>query len=157
MMEKFRSLFDIVKFIIIAICILCIISCILVLFLRDDYLNRSNDELSIQDMNQLYSNKNTISNKSTKYTDAEIELMARTVMSIAGSLSYEDKQKVVKVILNRLYSDKYPNTILDVIYQPNQFTTSINGHEISQDCYDAVYSIILDESVLTGEPLNFNN
>lgn len=74
-----------------------------------------------------------------EFTDSDIELMARTVMSEASILPIEAKQAVAQTIVNRVRSDKFPNTIAGVICQPYQYSTADNGQP-TQDCYDAVYS-----------------
>lgn len=75
------------------------------------------------------------------YTQDEIDLMARVVMSEASILSIEAKQMVAETILNRVDDPHYPNTIEDVIYEPSQFSTANNG-EPTEDCYRAVEDAI---------------
>ena len=53
--------------------------------------------------------------------------MACLVYAEAGNQSYEGKLAVANVVLNRVKSKKYPNTIKDVIYQPGQFTVAKSG------------------------------
>lgn len=55
------------------------------------------------------------------FTEADVDLLNRLVEAEAGSEPYDGKIAVVNVVINRIKSDKYPNTIYDVIYQPNQF------------------------------------
>ena len=45
----------------------------------------------------------------------------------AGTEGFIGKQYVVDVILNRVDSDKYPNTVKDVIMQKHQFEVVSNG------------------------------
>ena len=45
----------------------------------------------------------------------------------AGNQSYEGKLAVANVVLNRMKSKKYPNTIEAVIYQPGQFSVAKSG------------------------------
>ena len=52
---------------------------------------------------------------------SDVDLLNRLVESEAGSEPYDGKIAVVNVVINRIKSDEYPNTINDVIYQPNQF------------------------------------
>lgn len=83
-----------------------------------------------------------------EFVDSDIELMARTVMSEASILPIEAKQAVAQTIVNRVRSEKFPDTIAGVICQPNQYSTADNG-EPTQDCYDAVYSALIYEGFPT--------
>lgn len=70
-------------------------------------------------------------------TDEERDLMARVVMSEASLLPIEGKQAVAQTIINRFFSDKFPNNIEEVINQPYQYSTADNGTPDSE-CYEAV-------------------
>lgn len=61
------------------------------------------------------------------YTEEELKLLACLVHSEAGDQSYEGKLAVANVVLNRMKSSKYPNTMKDVIYQPGQFSVAKSG------------------------------
>lgn len=67
--------------------------------------------------------------KSSKksYTKAELRLMAAIINCEAGSESYQGKLAVGIVIMNRVRSDKFPNTVKKVIYQKRQFSPVHNG------------------------------
>ena len=75
---------------------------------------------------------------------AELELLACLVYAEAGIEDIHGKRLVVDVVLNRVDSDRFPNTITDVIYEKNQFSTVTDGalerafREVTQECYDAV-------------------
>lgn len=71
------------------------------------------------------------------YTDEELKLLSCLVHAEAGDQSYEGKLAVANVVLNRVKSSKYPNTIRNVIYQPGQFTVASSGSLAKQlDRYD---------------------
>lgn len=55
--------------------------------------------------------------------EAEKDLLARIVMLEAGNQSDKGQQAVTEVILNRLYSEEWPDTLYGVLSQKNQFTT----------------------------------
>ena len=61
------------------------------------------------------------------YTTKELKLLACLVHAEAGNQSYEGKLAVANVVLNRMKSKKYPNTIEAVIYQPGQFSVAKSG------------------------------
>lgn len=74
----------------------------------------------------------------------EMELLAQLVMAEAGNQDLTGKRYVVDVILNRIDSDKFPDTVEEVIFQNNQFSV-INdeafdkaGWGITEECYEAV-------------------
>lgn len=75
------------------------------------------------------------------YTQDELKLLSCLVYAEAGNQSYEGKLAVANVVLNRVKSSKYPNTINDVIYQPGQFTVASSGSLAKQlDRYDSYSS-----------------
>jgi len=58
----------------------------------------------------------------TKFTASEVDLLARLIMAEAESESYQAKVAVGAVVMNRLESPLWPNTLTGVIYQ------NINGY-----------------------------
>lgn len=71
--------------------------------------------------------KLTIPNGSPNVNWADLELLARAVYGEARGESYEGKVAVAAVILNRVESPLFPNTITEVIYQPGAFTAVDDG------------------------------
>lgn len=57
--------------------------------------------------------------------DENIYMLAFFVWAEAGKESLEVQQAVAEVVLNRLVSDRYPNTVRDVIYQ-TEFYRAVN-------------------------------
>ncbi len=57
----------------------------------------------------------------------DVTLLARLVQGEAGAEPYLGKVAVAAVILNRVNSDQFPNTIAGVIYQPDAFESITNG------------------------------
>jgi N-acetylmuramoyl-L-alanine amidase len=55
-------------------------------------------------------------------TQTELEILARIVKGEAGVCSYENKVAVAAVVLNRVRSPNFPNTIRGVAHQPSQFS-----------------------------------
>lgn len=56
------------------------------------------------------------------YSQSELNLLARVVHGEAAGESYEGKVAVAAVVLNRVRSSIFPNTIAGVIYEPWQFS-----------------------------------
>lgn len=59
---------------------------------------------------------------SGSYDPQALDLIARVINAEAGSMSLEGKVSVGNVIMNRVASSEFPNTVYGVLYQPNQFT-----------------------------------
>ena len=76
----------------------------------------------------------------TEVTEDEIEMLAHLVKAEAGNQSFLGKQLVVDVVLNRMKSTTFPNTIEGVIYAPGQFTCSgyFMKKKPSEEDYEAV-------------------
>ena len=62
-----------------------------------------------------------------KMSREDIELIALLTMAEAEGECEEGKRLVIDTVLNRVDSDEFPNTVKDVIYQKNQFTSMWNG------------------------------
>ena len=104
------------KKIIISSLIIIVISCMLIFFIQKD------DNIAYA--------------QTTDYTDSDIQLMARAINGEARGESYEGQVAVGAVILNRVKSSEFPNTISGVIYQPGAFTAVSDGQinePISED------------------------
>lgn len=65
--------------------------------------------------------------KKASYTKAELRLMASIINCEAGGESYQGKLAVGIVIMNRIKSKSFPNTLKKVIYQKYQFSPVRNG------------------------------
>lgn len=81
----------------------------------------------------------------TKYTEYDFELLARVIEAEAGGESDYHKLCVGTVVMNRVDSEKYPDTIEGVIYQPGQYQCVTNSHinkEPSKSSYKAAEHIL---------------
>lgn len=58
---------------------------------------------------------------------SDVQLMARAINGEARGEPYEGQVAVGAVILNRVKSSKFPNTIAGVIYEPGAFTAVSDG------------------------------
>lgn len=91
----------------------------------------------------------------------ELELLAQLVEAEAGNQPFEGKCLVADVILNRVESPDFPNTISEVIFQDGQFSVITNGafdkagYNMKEDDYAAVmYEVELHNN---KDVLYFNN
>jgi len=57
----------------------------------------------------------------------ELALLAALIQAEAGNQPYEGQVAVGAVVMNRVKSPRYPNTIAEVIYAPGQFGPASNG------------------------------
>lgn len=76
------------------------------------------------------SGKKTTKKKSKKkvsYTKSELRLMASIINCEAGSESYQGKLAVGVVVMNRIKSKSFPNSLKKVIFQKYQFSPVRNG------------------------------
>lgn len=60
------------------------------------------------------------------YTDEELTMMCYVLQSEVGGCSDASKIAVANVIINRVKSDRFPNTLSGVLTQANQFTAIYN-------------------------------
>lgn len=71
--------------------------------------------------------------------------LAKIAMAEAESEDTEGKALVMLVVLNRVWSDEFPDTIEEVIFQKGQFSPISNGRydevEPDEDCYRALQLI----------------
>lgn len=73
----------------------------------------------------------------------DVTLLAAIIYCEAGGSSYECKLAVASVIMNRVKSSKYPNTLRGVLFQRGQFPPATNGKledrlfsgKVTQSCY----------------------
>lgn len=76
-------------------------------------------------------------------------LLAKIAMAEAEGEDTEGKAYVIMVVLNRMLSDEFPDTIGGVIFQDNQFSPVSNGRfdsvEPNDDCWDALNMIQVDK------------
>lgn len=105
---------------------------------REDMRNAATEEV----VEQLSNNSPEVGNNF-----GELDLLAALVWAEAGDQPIpEGLCYVCDVVLNRVDSPAWPNTIADVIYQPGQFSVVNNGAlnrafgNVPQVCYDAVQS-----------------
>ena len=89
----------------------------------------------------------------------EQELLARVVEAEAGNQGIIGKRLVVAVIYNRVESEKFPNTVYDVLTSPHQFSTVWNGQvEKMEITPETLFAIEIERSHRSdNEILYFNN
>ena len=79
------------------------------------------------------------------YADGDRKLLANIIYCEAGNQSYEGQLAVGAVVMNRVKSSVFPNTIVGVVYQSGQFTPAQSGRlslalandQATESCYRA--------------------
>lgn len=92
-----------------------------------------------------------------KYTQADLDLLAAIVYCESGNHSHQGKLAVANVVLNRVKSKKFPNTIKGVIYAPRQFSPARNGrlsralkNKAPKSCYKAAQDALNGNNNVEG-------
>ena len=73
------------------------------------------------------SGEGPLSEADRPYSDEELDLIARVITHESGYESFVGKMAVGNVILNRVASSQFPNSMSEVIYQKNQFPGATNA------------------------------
>lgn len=77
-----------------------------------------------------------------RWSDEEAYLLAKLAMAEAEGEDKTGKALVILTVLNRVESDRFPNTVSKVIYQKNAFTPVWNGRfdrvEPNAECWGAL-------------------
>ena len=91
-------------------------------------------------------------------TDDEKYLIYQITFLEAGNQSIDGQRAVIEVILNRVLSDKYPNTVEEVLSQSGQFTTwsCRNCKSYNEEQEDALELVYTEAPVLTLDYLMFS-
>lgn len=84
----------------------------------------------------------------------DLRLLAALIQCEAGGETYNGKLAVGAVVMNRVRSGAYPNTISSVIFASGQFTPALNGKvarvytsgNILDSCYEAAQAAINGET-----------
>lgn len=101
----------------------------------------------------------TVGVGSYSFNTGEMDLFYRLVEAEAGGESIEGRIAVANVILNRIRSPKYPDTLKEVIYQQNQFEVvtigTIDTKIPSEGTKEAVRRAINGENVVPKDTVIF--
>ena len=62
-----------------------------------------------------------------RLSNQEVKLIEKIVVGEAGGCSEDTMIVVANVILNRLKSNQFPETITEIVYQPGQFSTAYSS------------------------------
>ena len=77
------------------------------------------------------------------YSASDLDLLAAIVYAEAGDQDFTGQRLVADVVLNRVHSPAWPNSVSEVIYQPYQFSPVLDGGlgrawgNVTESCYEA--------------------
>lgn len=102
-----------------------------------------------------------------RYTKKQLRLMSALIFAEAGNQSYAGKKAVGIVVMNRVKSSSFPNTLKGVIYQPYQFSPARNGAlnralnlydngSINKDCIKAAKATLNGDTYVSLNGKNIN-
>lgn len=96
-------------------------------------------------------------------SSSELDLLAAIIQCEAGGESHQGKVAVGAVVLNRVRSESFPDTITDVVYQSGQFSPVASGilsgvlaQGARSDCYQAAQDALSGQNPV-GDALYFNS
>ena len=97
--------------------------------------------------------------KLAQYSDEDIRILTTTVFHEAGHTTEQLRQYVAQVVLNRVASPRFPNSVYEVIFQRNQFTPAANGSINRTPSAESVVAakLCLDGANTAGSALYFVN
>ena len=98
---------------------------------------------------------------SKDWSAKESYLLAKIAMAEAEGCNTQTKTLIIMCVLNRVWSDEFPDTIEEVIFQENQFSPIDNGRwdrvEPNEDCYEAVRIVMEAKYDYSGGATYFEN
>ena len=98
---------------------------------------------------------------SKDWSAEESYLLAKIAMAEAEGCNTQTKTLIIMCVLNRVWSDEFPDTIEEVIFQENQFSRIDNGRwdrvEPNEDCYEAVKVVMEAKYDYSGGATYFEN
>lgn len=154
----------------IAICFACVVFMSFLLNnavedkYRDQIFSLENELTDLRDEVETYKEKD----RKAKVVHASFSiddmcLLARLIQSEAGNQDFQTKLNVGSVVVNRIASNKYPDTMKEVIYQEGQFDVTFGENPMIdvkvpvEDDYRAAYLCLVRGSYLPKDVLFFYN
>ena len=108
---------------------------------------------------EVYSGESAIISGESYYNSDSLYWLSRIISAESGNQSLDGKLAVGTVIMNRVESPLFPNTIYDVIFAPNQFSPASNGSINREPNAESVAAakLILEGVRVGGSSLYFVN
>lgn len=95
---------------------------------------------------------------SAYYNSEDFYWLSRIIYAESGNQPLEGKIAVGNVVMNRVASYKFPNTVTGVIFQKNQFSPAASGSVYRDPNWDSQVAakLVLDGAVVLDNALFFN-
>jgi N-acetylmuramoyl-L-alanine amidase len=110
-----------------------------------------------------YTEDTAADSSAVQVSGSELDLLAAIIQCEAGGESHEGKVAVGAVVMNRVRSSQFPDTITDVVYQSGQFSPVASGilagvlsEGARSDCYAAAQEALAGANPV-GDCLYFNS
>lgn len=126
-------------------------------YVHADYVTLSEDLKGAVSMEEYQASQTTSSSSAISADSNDVAMLAALIECEAGGESYTGMVAVGAVVVNRVSSGSFPNTISGVIYQSGQFTPvatgafqSVLSRGARSDCYAAAQAALAGESPVGG-------
>ena len=106
---------------------------------RDSVTSRSGSRIERDDGPTVYYEDVGVS-----VANEEIEILERIVQAEAGGSGYDGMLAVANVVLNRVKSERFPNTVTDVVFAHRQFTPISDGRYYTIKVSDTAKKVVSD-------------
>ena len=102
-----------------------------------------------------------------RYNSSDLRMLSSIIYSESGNQVYAGKKAVGIVVMNRVRSSLFPNTVSGVVYQSGQFTPARNGSlsrslslydsgNLNSDCIKAAKDILNGDNTVSYNNKNIN-
>lgn len=125
--EKMRMMLKVIAVQVVVLVVLLIVLCVICIVQN---IEDSNNVSDIYEDDYIPKTKVTTSDtveKEPSYTEEDVKLLARLIHGEARGECYEGQVAVGAIVLNRVKSKGFPNTLEGVIYQKRQFSCIDDG------------------------------
>ena len=108
---------------------------------------------------EITSGSSPIPSGTLAYQEDVVYWLSRIIYAESGNQSLDGKIAVGNVVLNRVASPRFPNTVYEVIFQRNQFTPAMTGSINRTPSAESVIAakLCLDGANTAGDALYFVN
>lgn len=114
---------------------------------QEPFIDNSVDVVVIEEIEE------SVETEPKPYSEEDYELLAHLIMGEAGADWCKDEMLFLVgcVALNRVKSDKFPDTLEEVIYQKGQYQCVVDGNfdkEPTDRCWEIALELLIDGSYI---------
>lgn len=145
---KYLNVFVFIFIITFATCMIIISTVLIIGVLNDNNTENEQQEIVVHDVEKVEVVRYPTEYELKQHDTEVIEAIAKTVWGEAGDCSTTEQAAVIWCILNRKDDDRFPDDILEVITQENQFDGYNENNPVDEDIValvkDVFYRWILE-------------